>query len=348
MSKLLSRPALVAASALSAPGLIRARTRDNSMFTFDAQTVDSTGAFLRSELDRLDNRPYQPMVVVTWGRDIDVRGDVTIADESSSFLNSSFAAAGGLEPGGKSWISKEANVIPGVALDVGRTIQPLHLWGMELSYTLPELATSQALGRPIDNDKYNAIQTKYQMDLDEQVYIGDAKLGAVGLTNNTAVTVNNVANGAASSRLWSSKTPAEILTDVNTLLNQAWGAAAYAYAPTHLLLPPVQYSQLTATIISQAGSNNILEFLRNNSLSNSINGAPLIIAPVKWLTGRGVSGADRMVAYRKGEEFVRIPMTALQRTPVENRSLYQITTYWGRIGQVEFPRPEVIAYADGI
>lgn len=342
----MSRVALAESTLLSRPAIIHARTRD-MMMTFDQNTIDSTGGFLRSELDRLDRRPYQPLVSITWSRDVDLRTDVVVADESTSFLNSSFAASGGIEPGGKAWIGKDTNVIPGVALDVGRTIHPLHLWGMELSYTLPELASSQALGRPIDVDKYNAIQTKYQMDVDEQVYIGDAKLGATGLVNQSSVTPTNVAN-VGGNTLWSAKAAADMLADVNTLITAAWTASGYAFAPTHLLLPPVHFGRLTSSLISQAGANNILEFLRNNSLSNSINGAPLIIAPVKWLTGRGVSGADRMVAYRKSEEFVRFPMTALQRTPVENKSLYQLTTYWGRLGELEVPRPETIAYMDGL
>lgn len=335
MSKLLTRPAL-----------IRVRTQDD-MFTFDQATIDSTGAFLRSELDRLDNRPYAPLYSVTWGRDIDVRGDVTVADETSSFLNSTFASPGGIEPGGKAWIGKDTNAITGVALDIGRTIQPLNLWGMELSYSLPELATSQQLGRPIDVDKYNAIMTKWQMDIDEQVYIGDAKLGATGIFNSAAVTATNVAN-VGGNILWSAKAPADMLADVNALIVSAWTASGYAFAPTHVLLPPLQFSRLVSTLISTAGSQNVLNFLRENSISNTINGAPLIIAPVKWAAGRGAAGADRMVAYRKDEAFIRFPMTALQKTQIEARSLYQITTYWGRLGQVEIPRPEAIAYMDGL
>ncbi|GAC1479343.1 MAG: DUF2184 domain-containing protein [Acetobacteraceae bacterium] len=341
-----SRLDLADSTAMSTPAIIRARTRDNFM-TFDTATVDSTGAFMRSELDRLDNRAYEPLVSVTWGRDIDLRSDVSVADESASFLNSTFASAGGVEPGGKAWIGKDTNAITGVALDIGRTIQPLHLWGMELSYTLPELATAARLNRPVDVDKYNAIMLKYQMDVDEQVYIGDAKIAAVGLLNNTAITTTNVVAGVGGSP-WALKTAAEILADVNTLITTAWTASGWSFAPTHLLVPPVQFGRLVSTIVSQAGANSVMEFLKVNSLANSLNGSPLVIAPVKWLTGRGVGGLDRMVCYRKDEAMVRFPMTSLQRTQLENRSLYQLTTYWGRLGQVEFPRPESLAYMDGI
>lgn len=64
------------------------------MFTFDRRTIDSSGAFLVGELERLDKTLHAPLSSVTWGRDIDLREDVTIADESSSFTLSNYAASG--------------------------------------------------------------------------------------------------------------------------------------------------------------------------------------------------------------------------------------------------------------
>src|SRR5579875_1768523 len=95
----------------------RARFTDG-LQTFDARTVDSTGAFLIGELERLDMTLHEPLVSTSWSRDIDLREDVTIADETSSFTNSSFAAAGGINPNGKSFIGKDSNAITGVSLDI--------------------------------------------------------------------------------------------------------------------------------------------------------------------------------------------------------------------------------------
>jgi len=55
-----------------------------------------------------------------------------------------------------------------------------------------------------------------------------------------------------------------------------------------------------------------------------------------------------MAAYTKAQNRVRFPMVPLQRTPLEYRSLFHITTYFGRLGAVEFVYPETLAYADGI
>lgn len=346
----ISRLALAASSALSRPGLIRARTRDSgSMMTFDRATIDSTGAFLVGELERLDQRLYEPLYSVTWSRDIDLRTDVTIADEASAFTQSTFAAVGGTSPNGKAWVGKESSVIASLALDIGKTSQPLYLWAMQIGWTIPELESAQKIGRPVDQQKYTGMTVKYQMDTDEQVYIGDTPLGSYGLVNSPLVTnVSNVVAGAATTLTWVTKTPAEILKDVNELLTSAWAASGWAVVPERLAIPPVQFGYLASQVISSAGNMSILEYLRINSIANAQNGRPLEIVPLKWLTGRGTSSTDRMVAYTKSERFVRFPSVPLQRTPLEYRDLRQLTTYFGRLGSLEFVYPETIAYRDGI
>jgi len=344
----MTKRAILAGTALARPALRRAYTRDNLM-TFDQRTIDSAGAFLIGELERLDQTLHAPLSSVTWSRDIDLRQDVSIGDEASSFTNSSFAAAGGLAPNGKAWISKDANSISGVSLDIGKTSNPLTLWGTELKWTLPELESAQRVGRAVDTQKYEGMQLKYNMDTDEQVYIGDTTLGFTGLLNNASVSTADVAaTGTGSSKLWSTKTPDQILDDVNGLLNAAWEASGFSTVPSKLLLPPMKYSYINSQKVSGNADKSILSYLKDNSLSNAVNGRPLDIQPVKWLTGRGASGTDRMMAYTQMPNFLRFPLTPLARTPVEYRSLYQITTYYGRLGVVEFVYPETVAYRDGI
>lgn len=323
-------------------------TRDQ-MMTFDQATIDSAGAFLVGELERLDPTINAPLAAVTWSRDVELREDVSIADEVASFTNSSFAAAGGMSPTGKSWVGKDANAISSMALDIGKTPYPLNLWAMELSWTIPELQSAQRLGRPVDSQKFEGMTLKWQMDTDEQVYIGDSTLpSCYGLLNSTSVSASNVANGASSSPLWSSKTPAEILADVNTLLNAVWASSGYAVVPTKLLLPPVKFGYIVSQVVSSAGNQSILKFLKENSIVNQQFGRELDIQPVKWATGRGSGGVDRMVAYNPDAKYVKFPMVPLQKTPLEYRSLFQMTTYFGRLGQVEWRYPETAGYADGI
>ena len=322
--------------------------------TFDEMTIDSTGAFLIGELERLDQKLHEPLVSITWSRDIDLREDVTIADEASSFTNSSFAAAGGINSGGKSFVGKNSNAISGIALDIAKTSQPLYLWAKEVGYTIPELLSAQQMGRPVDTQKYTGMQLKHQMDIDEMVYIGDVDVNRKGLLNSDLVTLGFVDAGLSGSTLWKDKTPDEVLADVNSLIEECWRSSGYAVCPSKLLLPPAQFAWLVSQKVSSAGNLSILNFLEDNCIALKVNGKKLDIQPCKWCTGRGVDfgspevASDRMVAYTQEKDRVRFPLVPLQRTPLEYRSLYQLTTYYGRLGVVEFVYPETVRYADGI
>ncbi len=311
------------------------------MFTLDKQKIRDAGAFLVGELERLDPELHGPLAAVTWGRDIDLREDVTLADEVSSYTNTSFAAMGGIYANGINWVGKDATAIPGVAVSIEKSSKPLRLWAQEIGYTVKELAAAQQVGRPIDREKLDAMHLKHQMDIDQMVYVGDASVGATGLCNNPAVATTTLA------KLWSASTPDEILESINKVLETAWEASAYAILPDRLLVPPQAMSRLTKPMTA-AGSVSILQYVREQCLCNTINGKLLEIAPVKHLAGIGAAHKDRMVAYTKARQYVRFPLVPLQHTPVEYRSLYQMTTYYAALGEVEFVYPETLAYADGV
>ena len=332
----------------------------NSFKTYDGRTVDSTGAFLVGELERLDLTLHEPLTAVTWGRDIDLREDVTLADEVSSFTLSTFGSQGGLGTGnsignGKAWIGKASNQITGVSADMAKIPHQLRPWAMEMKYTILELESAAKLGRPIDVQKYEGLQLKHQMDIDEQIYIGDTSMGDTGLVNNSLVTnVSNVATGVGGFK-WSQKTPDEILADVNNMLTSVWQQSAWAVMPGRLMLPPAQFGYISTQKVSSAGNVSILKYIQDNNLLTTSGKGKLEIYPLKWLIGAGVGGTigttgtvDRAVVYTKEKNRVRYPMTMLQRTPIQYDSIYHKTTYFCRLGSVEVVYPETIGYFDGL
>lgn len=312
------------------------------MQTFDQATIDSSGAFLVHELERLDQTLNLPLTSQTWSRDIQLREDVSIADEISSFTNTTFAAAGTPNANGKNWISPLATAIAGINVDIEKKGFPLELWGMELGWTVIELNAAAQVGRPIDTQKYDGMQLKWNMDTDEQVYIGDSAKGAKGLLNLVQVTPTNA------TKTWANSTADEIRASINKVLSNAWARSAYSKVPEDLLIPPEQYSFIASTIVSSAGNQSLLTYLETNTIAYHQNGKPLNIRPVKWMKGRGVGGTDRMVAYTNDKKFVRFPMVPLQSVPIQYRGLYQLVTYYGKLGAVEPVYPETLNYMDGI
>lgn len=335
--------------------------------THDGRTVDSTGAFLVGELERLDLTLHEPLAAVTWGRDIQLREDVTTADEASSFTVSTYASAGGLGTGqgvgnGKSWIGKDSNQISRVSVDIAKLTQPLIPWGKEIAYTVLELESAAKLGRPVDEQKYKALQLAHQMEIDEMVYYGDTPGAFYGLVNSNNRTTSdavtnlaNVANGGQGSPLWTTKTPDEILQDFNEVLTSAWAATGWAILPSEVLLPPTDFGYISTQKVSAAGNVSILNYVLENNITARQGGSTLDIKACKWCIGTGVGGTvgtanghDRMVVYTNDKERVRYPMTMLSKTPLQYDSIWHRSTYYGRLGVLEIVYPETISYRDGM
>lgn len=307
------------------------------------KTQDSTLAYYVNQLDNFDQRLHEPLFSTTWGRDIKLRSGITMANESTSFTRAKIAGAGSQDATGKPWLSGNTNAIVGVDVSGERVVQPLRLLGREISYTSVELDRSQLLGQPIDVSKLSAFNTLYQMDTDEQVYVGDISTGDQGLVNSSQIQVANV-TGAA----WATATPDVILTQVNELLTSVWEESGFAVCPAELRIPPQQYGLLSTRLVSSAGNVSVLQYLAQNSICNNINGKPLNIQPLKWLAGRGVGDTDRMVAYTNQEDFVRFPMVPVRRETAYYQGISFIAPYIWAYGSVEFVYQETVGYRDGI
>jgi hypothetical protein len=334
-------------------------------------TVDSTGAFLNGELERLDQTLNLPMIDIEYDRDVDLRTDVTVADDYSSFTNSAIASNGGLGTGqglgyGKAWIGKDATQIAGVAVDISKTINALHPWALEVKYNAFELASAAKVGRPIDEQKIETMEQKRKMDIDEMAYIGDLALGIGGLYNSSRVTqVTNLPVGTGGFSQWLEKTPDEILLDFNTMLTTAWAATGYKVKPNRILLPPVQFGYIaTAKVATASGLISIKRYIEENNLitagsTGKADGEQrLIINSSKWGVGAGAGGTigqagtvDRAVVYTKNYKYLRFPITQSGqplRTPIQFDGLYQKFYFYMKMAGIEIPYPNTISYWDGL
>jgi hypothetical protein len=304
----------------------------------------STLAYFVNQLDIFDQRLHEPLFNVTWGRDIKLRTDVSMFNESSSFTRASFGAIGSQTAVGKPWLSQNSNTLPNVSIDGERIVTPVRPLGQELVYSSIELEKSVKLTQPIDVQKYNALSIMQQMWTDEQVYIGDANLGVTGLVNSPLVTT-----APAGSPPWASASADQIIFSINELLDATYKASAYAVCPQKILVPHPQFAILASQKIAvESGNYSILEYIKRSSITLAINGVELEVQPSKWLTGIGVGGTDRMVAYTNEEQRVRFPMVPMRReTPYYLGINFHAPYVWA-FGEVEFVFPETLQYRDGI
>ena len=310
---------------------------------------DSQLAYYINQLEAFDPRLNEPLIDVTWSRDIKLRSDVSLANAAGSFTRQDFAGAGSLSATGKPWVNKTSTSIQGVSVNGEKIVQPIRPLARQVDFTSIELAQSQLLQQPIDQQKMMALQSLYQMDVDNQVYIGDSELGDEGLLNSSQVTSALVANNAgATSRLWVNKTVDEIIKDLNELLYAAWEASGFAVMPTDVLLPPAKFGYLVSQKVSSAGNISILEYFLQNNICKAQSNIQLSVRPVKWATNRGTGGSiDRMCAYHNSERFLRFPLVPIQRETAYYQGITFFSPYLYAMGQVEFIYPETVRYADG-
>jgi hypothetical protein len=308
--------------------------------------MDSGLAFFVNQLTKMDPKLHEPLYSTTYMRDLKLREDVSLGNESTSYILHTIGAGGSLSAAGLPYVNSGTTSLSGVEIDGQMITTPLRPLAMTLSYSKLELMKAQQAGFNLDTSKFNAINTKYQMSADQVAYIGDTDLNTTGMINSSAVT--NVATIASGAGAWSTKTPAQILADVNELVESAWAASGYAVCPDTLLLPPVQYGYIATQTVSTAGTVSILKYLEDNSISLRVNGVALQIKPVKWLAGHGASGADRMVAYTNDYDRIRFPMVPVQGFEPSYRDMFYSRPYVWALGQTEIVYPETIGYRDGL
>lgn len=312
------------------------------------KTMDAGLSYYVSQLDVMDKKLNMPLTQFTWSRDIKLRTDVSFANESTSFVRSSFGGVGTQEAQGIPWITSNTNSIPDISINGERVVTPLRLAARELVYSSIDLDRSRLLGQPIDVTKMNALQLKWNLETDNYVYLGDTFLGVTGLLNNaTVVSALVAADGTGSSTLWTTKTADQMLRDVNEMLTAAWAASAYTVMPNTIGLPPAQLAYVASQRISNTGIS-ILKYLQENNIAINQGGEALKFVPMKRLIGIGAGSTNRMIAYNNDEQYLRFPMVPMRREASYYHSINFHAPYVWAYGEIEFVFPETVIYRDGI
>jgi hypothetical protein len=305
--------------------------------------------FLQAELEKRDPKVREPMTSVTWMRDIVIKTGGGYVDFTSVF-NVDYATAG---PNMYGLIGNETNAIPTMQANISKDLFPVFKWGNVMKVPYFDQQQMQQVGRSLDDLLDKGIRTNWNKSLDLVVYNGFGGYG--GIVNNVNITAVLAATGASSSRLWSSKTPVEILEDINSAIYATWEASEFDISgmSNYILIPPMQYGLLTAPMTT-AGCNSILEYVLKNNIARE-QGVELQLMPSRWCIGAGqvVSGSatDRMVAYVNDEDRlymdIPVPIQRIMTMPSVTEIAY-LTAYIGLIGVPKFLYTQPALYTDGI
>lgn len=316
-------------------------------FMSDA-AIASGQAFLVGELEKKKADINMPLSSTTWSRDIPFEmGGGAIEFVSNMFAE--FATSGTNEDG---IINSATNVIPIIQANLSKDLTPVFPWANNLRITFLDIQKIQQTGRSLDPILDEGLRLAYNKALDKNVYTGFSAFGTTGLLNNTSVTASNVATGGAGTKTWVTKTPSEILNDVNTLLNAVWAATQYSDSdiPNQINIPPAQFHYINSTPVSAAAERSILTYLMENNAARAL-GVDLKIVPCRQCIGAGADSTDRMMAYVNRKDRVEMDITVPLMKGLTEASVQQmayLTNYFAFFSAVQIKYFETIRYADGI
>ncbi|KRB26320.1 DUF2184 domain-containing protein [Mesorhizobium sp. Root172] len=250
------------------------------------------------------------------------------------------------------WFNGNAHDVPKVELTREKFETTVSMAAIGYGYNLEELGTAQLLGMNLSNDKASAARRVAEEKIDSVAFVGDAGKGFLGLVNSTTPTATTApADGTGSATTFASKTPDQILRDINGQLTGIFTGTLGAEIADTILLPYSVLLDISTRRIDAVNQTTILEWAMKNNIYTLVTGQPLTIRGMfGYLDTSGAGGTKRMVAYRRSPEVLKfhMPMSfrflpAWQTGPIK----FDVPGIF-RLGGVDIRRPKSIRYLDGI
>jgi hypothetical protein len=243
-------------------------------------------------------------------------------------------------------ISSYAKDLPRADITGDQISSPVRAIGLSFAYTVDEVITAEAVGKNLEQRRVNAVQRGSEETIDNIAWYGDAATGLPGFLTNSNIPTGAVTPGAGGGTTWASKTPKEILFDVNNLFGTMYEVTRKKERADRLLLPILQWNYIMSTPRSDNSDTTIAQYLVANSpFLTSLDD----IMAVPEMDGAGTGGADMMAIYTADPDklTMEIPME-LQFLPAQEIGLTFEVPAWAKTGGVIVYKPLSIRFAYGI
>lgn len=307
------------------------------MKVYDAATGLS---FLLAQLTYLETKMYEKLYKhINYAEIIPVSMEAGEWAESITYFYMDGAAIA-------EFVGTKSLNVPIAEIGTEKVTVPVELGATGYEYSDEELRQAIQLNRPLPVLKTNVARRAYEELAQRTGMLGDATHNLAGFINNANVTAATVADGASTDPEWVTKTPNEILFDVNDFMGDVFVDTLQVERPDTLLLPTAQWNYIAGTPRSDNSDTTILQWLINNSpyLSSAED-----IKPLVELAGAGAGATDRMMTYTKDPDKVimHIPMPLRFTEPQRKGRGFEVPGEF-KLGGVEFRYPGSARYADGI
>lgn len=226
-------------------------------------------------------------------------------------------------------ISNFADDLPRADVSAKEFTAKVRTIGQAYGYSVIELQNAIMANTPLETLKMEAAMRAIDEELDRIAFFGDAENGLQGWLSNpnipsTAVAADG-AGGGGSSTLWANKTPAQIIRDINNLVNGVVTLTKRVHKPSRLAVSLDRYSYITSTPRSDNSDTTIAEYvIRNNPYLKEIVPCSRFSA-AELAAGLGSANpftGDIMIAYDPSPNmFVHRITQSVRQMPPQERNL---------------------------
>jgi len=221
---------------------------------------------------------------------------------------------------------------------------PVKSLGDSYGYSIQEIRKAKMAGTPLEQRRANTARKAMMQTEDEIGAKGDAKSGLGGLFTNANTTEYTLpADGTGSAKTFASKTPAQILRDLNGMVNTPVDLTNGVETVDTLLLPIAQYTLIASTPRSDNSDMTILQyFMKNNPFIQNVD-------HYHKLKGLGAGATDRMFAYRRDPDVVTLEIPQdFEQFPPQEEGMEFVVYCHERFGGVIIYYPLATIFADGL
>lgn len=244
------------------------------------------------------------------------------------------------------WINGNSGDMPVAGTERSKHETAVHMAGIGYRFDWEEIEHAKMLGINLPADDAMAARRAYEEHVDRVALFGDDAKNFKGLVNNSAVTAGSAATGDWEGGV---TTEDEVLADINAALLAVSEDTLYSSIADTLLMSPGRLNFLATTRLGDT-QMTLLEFIRKNNTYTAMTGQPLTIRPLRGLETAGAGGTQRMIAYRRAPDVLKLHIPMPHRFfPVwQDGPLSFLVPGVFRIGGVDVRRPKELRYSDGI
>ena len=214
--------------------------------------------------------------------------------------------------------------------------------GNSYVYSKDDIRAAQFAGKPLNQRKANAAVEAHRQLMNKLAFFGDAEYGIQGLLTNANIPNAPVVAGAATTLTWVTKTPDEILKDLNSAVSDMLDLTKGVEVPNTIVMPIAQYNHIATTARSANSDTTILQFFKGNNPG----------VEVMWATelkGAFTGGTDGFIIYNRNPDklFLEVPMM-VEVSPAQEKGLSYIVPCESKFGGCIVPYPLSLSFRRGI